>query len=224
MQILRLLSVPACLLFVTADAQEKSPEKWEKSIKSFEENIKSGESKPGAVMFIGSSSIRLWDLPKWFPKHTAVNHGFGGSEVSDSLHFFDRIVKPLRPKMILMYAGDNDIAKGKTAEIVHRDFSRFADRVRKDLPEGTRLGFIAIKPSIKRWNLADEMSKANALIAKDCKSDDQLTYIDIWTPMLGDDGKPKPELFAKDGLHLNANGYKMWTRIVQKSLQDAAAE
>ncbi len=219
MRNLSLSLLPIVLLSsVVLGQQEKSFERWEKSIQSFEEKIANGESKPGSVLFIGSSSIRLWDLPKWFPKHMTVNHGFGGSEISDSIHFFDRVVAPLKPSMIIMYAGDNDIGKGKTAEIVHRDFRSFVSKVNKSLPPGTKVGFVAIKPSIKRWSLAEEMDKANQLIARDCKADKQLTYIDIWKPMLGEDGKPRPELFAEDGLHLNDDGYKLWTSIVEKEL------
>ena len=206
------------LLVTTTAAAPPADSRWEKSIQQFEQKMKDGESKPGSVLFIGSSSIRLWDLPKWFPGHTAINHGFGGSEVSDSLQFFDRIVKPLKPSIILMYAGDNDIAKGKTAEIVHQDFRSFAKRVKSDLASETKLAFIAIKPSLKRWSLSDEMARANALVAKDCATDDQLEYADIWTPMLGKDGKPMPDLFVKDGLHLSDKGYAMWTDIVAKLL------
>ncbi len=206
------------LLISTTWAAPPTDGRWENSIQQFEKQMKDGDSKPGSVLFIGSSSIRKWDLPKWFPGHTTINHGFGGSEVSDSLQFFDRIVKPLQPSMVLMYAGDNDIGKGKTADIVHTDFQSFAKRVRKDLAPGTKLAFIAIKPSIKRWSLSGEMARANALIAKDCAADDQLEYVDIWTPMLGQDGKPMPDLFIEDGLHLSDKGYAMWTAVVKKLL------
>jgi lysophospholipase L1-like esterase len=206
------------LLICTASAAPQTASRWEKNIQQFEQKMKDGDSKPGSVLFIGSSSIRAWDLTRWFPGHATINHGFGGSEVSDSLQFFDRIVKPLKPSIILMYAGDNDIAKGKTAEVVHADFQRFAGRVKTDLAPGTKLAFIAIKPSIKRWALSDEMAQANALIAKDCAADDQLEYVDIWNPMLGKDGKPMPDLFVKDGLHLSDKGYTMWTAVVTKLL------
>lgn len=205
-------------------AQEKTGfDRWESSIKAFEARIASGESRPGSVLFIGSSSIRLWDLESSFPDTGAVNHGFGGSEVADSVHFFARIVKPLQPRMIVMYAGDNDIAKSKTAERVHRDFREFRKLVKRDLPEDTKLGFIAIKPSIKRWNLSEEMAKANGLIAADCSADDHMEYIDIWNPMLGADGRPRPELFAADGLHLNEAGYELWTSIVNNRMFSESA-
>ena len=206
------------LLISTTWAAPPTASRWEKNIQQFEQKMKDGDSKPGSVLFIGSSSIRAWDLQKRFPGHATINHGFGGSEVSDSLQFFDRIVTPVKPSIILMYAGDNDIANGKTAEVVHADFLSFAKRVKSELTPETKLAFIAIKPSIKRWYLSDEMAKANALIAKDCATDDQLECVDIWTPMLGKDGKPMPDLFIKDGLHLSDKGYSLWTTIVTKLL------
>jgi len=221
---LRLLVISTASLWITNVAspqEQKSPERWEPNIQKFEQKIADGTSKPGSILFIGSSSIVKWDLAKWFPKHTIVNHGFGGSEVSDSLHYFDRAVTPLKPTMVVMYAGDNDIAKGKTADVVHRDFTTFAAKVKKELAPGTKLAFIAIKPSTKRWNLSPEMAKANALIAKDCEADDQLQFIDIWTPMLTGDSPPPDKWFVKDGLHLSDEGYQLWTNIVRGYLPKA---
>ena len=200
-----------------------SPEKWEPDIKAFEKKLAEGTSKPGSVLFIGSSSIRKWDLPKWFPDHQTINHGFGGSEISDSLHFFDRAVTSVKPSMIVLYAGDNDIGKGKTAEIVHQDFRKFVKLVHQKLPPQTTVAFVAIKPSIKRWNLREEIIKANSLIAIACEADATLEYVDVWTPMLGDDGTPTPDLFVKDGLHLSDKGYQVWTDAVMKLMPQATS-
>ena len=204
-----------------ANAPSTSPEKWESSIKAFEQKFAAGESKPGSILFLGSSSIRKWDLPKWFPHHQTVNHGFGGSEISDSIHFFDRVVTPVKPSLILFYAGDNDLSRGKSAEVVHRDFTSFVKLVQQKVSPETTICFIAIKPSIKRWNLRDEISKANALIAKDCDSNERLKFVDIWTPMIGEDGTPKPEIFEKDELHLNDKGYTIWTEVISRFLPPA---
>jgi lysophospholipase L1-like esterase len=213
------LAVVALLSSAHAAAQDSTGfERWEKDIQKFEQQITDGKAKHEGLLFIGSSSIRMWNLEKWFPGRQAVNFGFGGSEVADSLHFFDRIVTPLKPKTIAMYAGDNDIAKGKTAERVFADFQSFAARVKDELPQETRLLYIAIKPSIKRWELREEMAKANSMIAAACAKDERLEYVDIWTPMIGADGKPRPELFAKDGLHLNETGYELWTSLISAKL------
>ena len=193
--------------------KKKGPERFEKDIVKFEQRIADGSSKTESIMFLGSSSIRLWDLKKSFPGHDCINHGFGGSEISDSIHFFDRIVTPLRPSLIFVYAGDNDIGKGKSAETVHTDFRAFVKLVKQKTPEAN-VAFIAIKPSLKRWQLSSEMAKANEMIAGDCSKDESLTYVDIWHPMLNEEGTPRAELFVKDGLHLNNAGYELWNEAV----------
>ena len=90
--------------------------------------------------------------------------------------------------------------------------------VRNKLPK-TRIIFIAIKPSIKLWNLSEKMKTANSLIERQCREEQRLVYLDIFSPMLGDDGKPRPELFIKDGLHLNDTGYKLWAATIKPHLK-----
>jgi len=214
----------AALCFVAPVAAQSGPERWEKSIAAFEQKIKDGATKPGSVLFIGSSSIRMWKLQDSFPGKDYVNHGFGGSMISDSIHFFDRAVKPVQPSVILFYAGDNDVARGKSAEVVHADFRKFVGLMKKAFGKKTRLGFIAIKPSLSRWNLADEMQKANNLIKSDCHKDELLSFVDVWTPMIGEDKKPKADLFLKDGLHMNLEGYRIWNEAVTPVLKAAQAK
>ena len=199
------------------DARQHDFAGWEKAIRKFEARDRYQPPAPGGTLFVGSSSIRFWDLPKYFPGRDYINRGFGGSEMIDSLYFADRIVLPYEPKTIVVYAGDNDIAGKQSAATVANDFQRFAAKVHKQLPE-TRIIYIAIKPSIRRWELYDEMAQANQLIADYAKSDPRITFADIATPMLNDQGTPKPELFIEDGLHLNDAGYKLWTSILQPLL------
>ncbi len=191
------------------------PERWEKAIKAFEEKDRANPPKKGGILFIGSSSIRMWKTDKWFPGKGIINRGFGGSQIEDSIHFADRIVFPYAPKTIVLYAGDNDVAAGKSARTVYDDYVKFVTLVRTKLPE-TRIVFIAIKPSVSRWKLAPIMAEANALISEHAEETAGLEYADIWTPMLGEDGKPRADLLIKDGLHLNDDGYRMWTKIVGK--------
>jgi lysophospholipase L1-like esterase len=167
---------------------------------------------------VGSSSIRLWDLPKSFPDLDVINRGFDGSEIADSEHFASRIILKHEPRMVVLYAGDNDIAAGKTPEQVLGDFKAFVKTVLKGLPK-TRIAFISIKPSIRRWALVDKIRKANVLIETYCKQGEALLYIDVAKPMLGNDGKPRSELFAKDGLHLNETGYALWAMVLKPHLK-----
>ncbi len=157
----------------------------------------------------------MWKtLAEDFPGTPTLNRGFGGSEISDSIHFTDRIVVPYQPRQIVIYAGDNDVSKGKSAEVVARDFKAFVKKVRGEMP-GVRVAFIAIKPSLKRWNLAPEMKRANQMIRNYCRWRRGVVYLDIWNPMLGKDGKPRPELFIEDGLHLSREGYELWTSVIR---------
>lgn len=204
---------------VIAKDKPKDPfAKWEKSITSFERDDAQNPKEPGQVLFIGSSSIRMWDLKKWFPDLAAINRGFGGSEVADSVHFYDRIVKPYAPRTIVMYAGDNDLGHGKTPERVHSDFQQFVKKVQSDFPK-TKIVYVAVKPSLKRWNLIKQVRQANQLIQAMAEEDTKLVFLDIDTPMIGEDGKPKPELFAKDGLHLSDAGYTIWSDLLRPNLK-----
>ena len=205
---------------VAADVAAKKAdfEKWETSIRKVETQDKESPQPKMANSFVGSSSIRMWKLDESFPKFKTINRGFGGSEIADSIHFADRIILKHQPAVILLYAGDNDISRGKSAETVTADFRKFVSVVRKELPK-VEIAFIAIKPSIKCWALADEIQEANKAVAAICKEDDRLIYIDIFKPMIGQDGKPRPELFLKDGLHLNKEGYRLWASIVRPLLK-----
>lgn len=208
----------AALLFAVAvqPAETERFAKWEKEIAAIEKRLK--DSPKGGVLFLGSSSIRLWDLEKSFSGKGYLNAGFGGSEIRDSTHFVPRLVTPLAPKTIVFYAGDNDIASGRKAEQLEADFKAFCEAVHKDLPK-CRVLFIPVKPSIARWAKFEEQKKANALIAKYCKGNDRLGFIDIVPELLGSDGKPLPELYVKDGLHLSPAGYEKWTPLVKAALE-----
>jgi lysophospholipase L1-like esterase len=203
---------------VASREKERNFAKWEPEIRAFERRDADSPAVTGGVLFVGSSSIRIWDLAKYFPEHPLINRGFGGSQIVDSIHFADRIILKHRPRTVIVYAGDNDIAAGKTPEMVAADFRLLVERIHSQLPR-TKIVFIAIKPSISRWKMADSMKAANALISTYCDMDEPLSYVDIWQPMLGEDGRPRREFFIKDGLHLSHAGYQLWTKRVLPHVQ-----
>lgn len=217
---------PAFLLIVCITAyafadepQKNPPTRWEGTIEKFEAADEKSPPKPGGVLFIGSSSIRLWNLRESFPEvENTINRGFGGSHMGDSTHYAERIATAYQPRVIVVYAGDNDIAAGKSPERVLKDYQAFVKKIHAELPK-TRIAYIAIKPSISRWKLVDKMRSANALIKKETESDERLSFVDIDTPMIGEDGTPRKELLAKDGLHLSPQGYKIWSDLVRPHLQ-----
>jgi lysophospholipase L1-like esterase len=210
--------VAAIVLPLAPSADRPDFGRWEKEIAAFEEQDRAKPPPRNAVLFVGSSSIRLWKLAQSSPDVPVINRGFGGSQLADAVHFAPRIVLRYRPCLVVLYAGDNDIAAGKTPEQVRADFEAFVRTVHKQLPK-TPVAFLAIKPSIRRWKLVEKMRRANALIEEFCKRDTRLRYIDVARPLLGKDGKPRPELFARDGLHLNEKGYALWAALLKPCLK-----
>lgn len=202
----------------SAEQSNAGPLKWKQAIEKFKKQDAANPPKQGAVLFVGSSSIRLWDLKKWFPDLPTVNRGFGGSHVEDSVYYVDTLVLKHRPQTVVLYAGDNDLAAGKTPATVLADYQRFVAAIHEALP-GTRIVYIAVKPSLKRWNLIAQVRETNALIRELSAGDDRLRFVDIDQAMLGDDGMPRPELFVEDGLHLSEQGYALWTERVRASLE-----
>jgi lysophospholipase L1-like esterase len=221
----------ACIALILFGISQSSPtllaqtnpaeSKWEADIKIFEASDKTNPPPKGAILFVGSSSIRLWkSLAQDFPEHKVINRGFGGSQLADSVAFADRIVIPYRPEMVLLYGGDNDIAAGKPPEQVFADFKSFVQKVYAKLP-GVPVAYISIKPSIVRWQLVDKIKAANRMIevySITRKNPRLIIFIDVFTPMLGTDGEPRKELFISDGLHLNAKGYELWTSVIKPYL------
>lgn len=192
---------------------------FEKEILAFEARDKTNPPPKGAVLFIGSSSIRLWKtLAQDLPGYHVVNRGFGGSQISDSIHFTDRIVLPYEPGVIVLYAGGNDINAKKSPETVAADFKTFVTQVRAKLPK-TKIACISIAGNPARWNQVEQVRAANKLIRDFTATQDGLSFIDVFPHMLGDDGAPRPDIFVADRLHMNEKGYLIWKRVVGEHLQ-----
>ncbi|MBI1372090.1 MAG: hypothetical protein GC159_04935 [Phycisphaera sp.] len=213
----------ALSLLVVTPALRADPGKWKGTIDKWVEADAKNPPKQNHVLFVGSSSIRMWDTDKYFPELKPINRGFGGSQFEDVLAYMDQIVLPYKPRVIVVYEGDNDIGGGKTPQRVLDDWKKFVGIVHDKLPK-THVIFIAIKPSIKRWNLVEKIREANKMIAEDIAKDPLSAYADIDAPMIGDDGKPRKELFKSDGLHMVHEGYVIWTNLVQKLIDAASAE
>lgn len=173
---------------------------------------------PRPIVFTGSSSVRMWEtLERDFPDLPVINRGFGGSQFRDAAHFADEVAIRYRPARILVYSGDNDLMSGRTPAQVLSDARDFAARIHRELP-GTPVAFIAIKPSPLNAHLLQQQREANGLLADWARRQPDIDYIDVFTPMLDADGRPRPELFIDDGLHLNAEGYALWRRIIGRYL------
>lgn len=213
------LAVSVALLMGAAlpFAAQPDPDRWEPAIQAFEESDRKNLPAEGGIVFLGSSSFRRWDLEKFFPGKGLINRGFGGSQMDDALRYLDRIVLPLKPRTLLIYEGDNDLARGKTPETVEKEFRELVSKVHASLPE-TKIVFVSVKPSIRRWHLIASVRDANRRIREITETTDLLAYIDAGGPLLGPDGAPRRDLFADDQLHLNDSGYAIWAELVAPHL------
>jgi lysophospholipase L1-like esterase len=212
--------VPSTSAPASARTTPPDPARFADEIKRFTEWDARNSFPAGAVLFVGSSSIRLWPTHASFPALPVINRGFGGAHVTDVTHYFDRVVAPYRARAIVFYAGDNDIAAGRTPEDVRDDFAAFLARVRAAAPTVPVL-FLSIKPSLARWPHWPAMQAANALIRRVAASDPRLEYVDLATPLLGPDRLPAAEYYVADGLHLSDAGYQIWTETLAPVLAKA---
>ena len=193
-----------------AAARETKSDAWRTEIDALTADDAAHPPPRNGVLFVGSSSVRLWTtLAQDFPGLPVINRGFGGSMIADSTNYISRIVVPYRPKLIVLYAGDNDIDGGHTSQQVIDDFKAFVVQVHRSLPAAV-VAFVSIKPSVARERLWPQMRTANEGIARWAATQDSVHYVDIATKMLDANGGPRPELLREDGLHMSPAGYAIW--------------
>src|SRR6187401_1839161 len=187
------------MLATSAAAQDP---RYEKEVAALEALDRTNPPPKGQIVFVGSSTIVDWDPVRYFPDLRIINRGLWGSSLIDSVRLVNRIVLPYEPRLIVAYAGDNDIDAGQTSEDVAVQVERFIKSVHAKLPQA-RIVFIGIKPSPQRWLTIDRARATNEMIRAICSRDDRVAFLDIDGVMLGWDEKPRKELFAEDGLHLS---------------------
>jgi lysophospholipase L1-like esterase len=188
-------------------------DRWEADIRAFEAQDRAAPPAPGGVVFVGSSSIRLWNLREAFPDLPVLNRGFGGSQMADAARYAERIVIPCKPRVVVVFAGGNDINAGKSPEDVLAAFKDLVGKIHAALPE-TRVYFISLFPNLKRAAQDPACRRVNELIRAFAKTDSRLGFIDPRPRMEDAEGKARPELLREDGLHLNEEGYKIWNETV----------
>jgi lysophospholipase L1-like esterase len=221
--VLTLLGAAAIFLHSMSGSGD-DPAFFESEIRAYEDVDRQSAPEPGAIVFVGSSSIRFWSsLEEDFAPLRVLNRGFGGAHFIHVVHNTPRIVLPYAPRAVVVYAGDNDIGAGTSIEEVVAGYRKFVDLIHAELPT-TAIYYLPIKPSKLRWGLWPQMSLANAEIEAIANSDPRLHYLDVATPLLGADGKPRDDVFRLDGLHLSAEGYTAWTEVVRPVLIEALSE
>jgi len=196
--------------------------RWENEISAFELSDRTNRPPKDAVLFVGSSGIRLWTtLAADFPDQKVINRGFGGSQIVDSTHFASRIIIPYAPRRIFLRAGGNDLWAGKSPEQVFADFKEFVATVHAKLPEA-EIVFISWNPTPSRWKQAAQEKALNTMVEAWVRQTPKVRYLETYDMVLGPDGRPRPELFVEDQLHFNAAGYQLLAERVRAFLAKTA--
>jgi len=193
-------------------SQDKPP--FWNDVKTIQEYDKIYAPPKDPILFVGSSSIRLWvDFVKTFKNYTVLNRGIGGAVTSDIDRYLDQIVFPYHPKQIVLYVGENDILSAPDAETVFNSFEKLYAHIRTQLPS-TAIVYLAMKGSPSRKQHQDKVVKANQLIRDFIKQQQHIVFLDIYAPMLDKTGEMQPRLFKNDMLHMNLDGYKIWNGLL----------
>ncbi len=197
------------MITLRAEEQPTGLAQWETAIQKFEAADKATPPVPGGVVFYGSSSIGMWDLPTSFPKLQTVNRGFGGSDMAAAAHFYERVVPQHQPRVVVLYEGDNDLASGRKPDQILSEFETLVTQQRAALPKAQMI-CLSIKHSPARAKLRLDQEAANALLQARCARDPHLVFVDLASALLDDQGQPQAKYFKPDKLHLNPDGYAVW--------------
>jgi lysophospholipase L1-like esterase len=213
------VSVTAVTVFGQPSQNNPDPGRFADEISAFEQ-WDSRNSAPGrAVLFTGSSSIRLWTTARAFSEYPVINRGFGGSHIPDLIHYYDRVIGRFDPALIILYCGENDVASGIPPNQVFEDYTHLLDRILNDFPDVHFL-YISIKPSNSRIQHTENFTGFNRMVEEFNRGEARLHYIDLAAPLTGKDSRPVDAYFLPDRLHLNEQGYEAWNKLLAPFLDE----
>lgn len=208
------------ILFVSVSVFSQSKPFWDE-IKAFRTQDSLQKPKDGMILFIGSSSFRLWKTANEdFHNDTILNRAFGGATLDDVIRYQQDVVLKYNPKKIFLYCGENDIASSEnvTPQIVFEHFKTLYETMRAQFPN-IQIIFVSLKPSISRWSMKDRMIAANTLISDYLKQKPNAIFVNIWDKML-ENGEPMKDIFREDNLHMNPKGYAIWVKEMEVLVND----
>lgn len=208
-----------CVLVTSSCSQETKKKPFYDQIQAFKAQDKRQPPPQNAIVFVGSSSFAMWrDVQSYFPGYTIINRGFGGSGLKDAIEYEDDVITPYKPKQVVIYSGENDIATGTvSAEEAFQRFKTLFMMIRKDLPEAS-IAYVSMKPSPSREKFMPLLKEANQKIKDFLSKHKSTSYVDVYGPMLDSTGRPKADIFRDDSLHMNARGYAIWKEAITPHL------
>lgn len=206
--------------FVKAEVLFAQVVPFEQEVKAISERIDNAGWEPGGIVFTGSSSIRFWQsLEEEFPNRNIINTGFGGSKASDlEKHLFPLVIR-FEPKKVFIYEGDNDIWADVNVSQIMESLDNIVSRIQVINPY-TEVVLISAKPSPSRWSKKENYVILNQMMAQYAQSKEQVEFLSVWDVLLDENGNPRPELYIQDQLHLNAEGYKLWSEAFRPFLKN----
>ena len=214
----KLLIIGFCFIANFTFAQDiKKPNPFQPEIDAFAKADKVKMPDAGKILFVGSSSFRLWqDVNNYFPGKPILNRGFGGATLLDLIQYSNETIIQYKPKQIFIYCGENDIADNDTVKPkdVFNRFKKLYSILRTQLPASTPIVFLSLKPSIARWSMHEKMAASNELIKSFISTQKNIQFLDVYSKMLDTDGTPFKDIFIDDKLHMNANGYAIWQKLI----------
>lgn len=223
------LPLPLLIILITikvfpASAQtpdrvpDPDPHRFPQEIAAFENQDARNSTPENAILFVGSSSIRLWKTAEAFPAYPVINRGFGGSHIPDMIYHYDRVIGRHDPALIVFYSGENDVASGVPLDQVFDDYTRLTGRILDDFPDAELL-YISIKPSNSRIQHSANFSAFNRMVEDFNRGNHRLHYIDLATALTSNGMLPDDAFFLPDRLHLNESGYEAWNRLLGPVLE-----
>ena len=206
---------------LTATAQTTSSIPFQEEINVFIKKDSIAMPADNSILFVGSSSFNYWkDISNYFPGYPIINRGFGGSSLTDIIHFNQETILKYKPKQIYIYCGENDIAASDTItpQIVFERFKTLYIIIRNHLGSKIPIMYVSIKPSVARWSMEDKFVTANSLIRNFINKQKQTQFLDVHSAMLDTNGEVYKDIFIADKLHMNAKGYAIWQKIIAPTL------
>jgi len=210
-----LLTIAISFSVLSSCAQDAEKPPFYQDIEKFKKADKESLPPLDAILFVGSSSFTMWqDVQDYFPDHTIINRGFGGSQLSDVIRYADDVILPYHPRQVVVYCGENDIAAGVPVPEVFERFKSLFGIIRGESPDDPHVLYVSMKPSPSRAKLMPQYQEANARIREFLAGYPNTGYIDVFSLMLDSAGHPRQELFLKDNLHMNKKGYEIWKAAI----------
>ncbi|MFT7031732.1 MAG: lysophospholipase L1-like esterase [Cyclobacteriaceae bacterium] len=203
----------------TSYLHAQDPKRFKGEIKTLKSKVYNFSRGEEVYLFTGSSSIRKWgNIPEYFPEKNIINNGFGGSQMSDLLHYCKHLILKYTPTKVFIYEGDNDLSSKKTSEEILATTKALVGKIKSKLPK-VEIIIISPKPSLSRWPLKGKYLELNSDLKNYCESKPDLSFADVWYPMLNEEGNPIENIFLEDGLHMNSKGYDIWAKVLRKHIE-----